>query len=428
MKADGKHLIEIEQPPITETAILVRLALPGDQEDEIQASLDEMRQLAATAGAEVACTVVQYRPTPCPATLIGKGKVEEIRATCAELDADVVIFDSDLAPAQGAKLEDALGVKVVDRTQLILDIFAQHAHTNEGKHQVELAQLEYMLPRLAGRGSVMRQQGGIGVRGPGEQKLEVDRRRIRARIDRLKTEIERVRSTRRIQRKRRSDGAVGTVALIGYTNAGKSSLLNAIAGSDVLVEDKLFATLDPRSRRARLPSGREVVFSDTVGFIRKLPHGLVAAFRATLEEVNEADLLLVVADAAHPAVESHIEAVFRVLDEIKVGPKPMIKAFNKIDVAEAGYVQQLLRSPGHCRAVSAATHEGIEGLLEAVDRELSASWKPARLRIPQSCAGAAARVHERGRVLQESYEGDVILIEAELDQALHNQLAEYIVG
>ncbi|MCX5758279.1 MAG: GTPase HflX [Candidatus Hydrogenedentes bacterium] len=246
-----------------------------------------------------------------------------------------------------------LGVKVVDRTQLILDIFAQRAQTNEGKHQVELAQLQYMLPRLAGRGSVMRQQGGIGVRGPGEQKLEVDRRVIRRHIQRLEASIENIRKSRRVQRRRRSEGAIGTVALVGYTNAGKSSLLNALAGADAFVENKLFATLDPRARRCKLPSQREAVLTDTVGFIRSLPHSLVAAFRATLEEVNEADLLLLVADAAHSAVQEHIQAVYEVLNEIHAMDKPRIVVFNKADIADPDNLRQLLWGSGVCMAVSA---------------------------------------------------------------------------
>ena len=242
-------MIDLERPPITETAVLARLVLPNDSEEDVEESLEEMRQLAWTAGAEIACTVIQRRVKPCPATLLGAGKVETMKATIAEVEADMAIFDSDLSLAQGAKLEELLGVKVVDRTQLILDIFAQRAQTNEGKMQVELAQLQYLLPRLTGRGSIMRQQGGIGVRGPGEQKLEVDRRVIRERIRRLRDEIESVRKSRQIQRKKRVEETVGTVALVGYTNAGKSSLLNALTGADVFVENKLFATLDPRSRR-----------------------------------------------------------------------------------------------------------------------------------------------------------------------------------
>ena len=423
---DGHKLIELEQPPITETAILARIVLPGESATDVDESLDEMRQLARTAGANVAQVFVQYRPKPCPATLVGKGKVEEIKAAIEEFEADLVVFDSDLTPAQGSKLEEALGVKIVDRTQLILDIFAQRAHTNEGKHQVELAQLQYLLPRLAGRGSVMRQQGGIGVRGPGEQKLEVDRRVIRKRIQRLKDEIEGVRRTRQVQRKRRVEETLGTVALVGYTNAGKSSLLNALTGAHVFVEDKLFATLDPRTRRCKLPSQNEVVLSDTVGFIRKLPHSLVAAFRATLEEVTEADLLLLVADAAHPAVEEHIVAVYDVLEEIKALDKPIIYVLNKLDVAEPERVQQLLRGGGPRVAVSAHSGEGLPGLLDEIDRQLSLSRHTVTLRIPQSDAGVIAKLHKSGRILSQQYEDNTIVVEAEIGHALEGVVARYI--
>lgn len=423
-----EKLIELERPPITETAILVRLALPSDSDEEVGESLDEMRQLAWTAGADVVRTFVQNRARPCPATLIGAGKAAEIQRVVEELSVNLVVFDSDLSPAQGVKLEEILGVKVVDRTQLILDIFAQRAQTNEGKHQVELAQLQYMLPRLVGRGSVMRQQGGIGVRGPGEQKLEVDRRVIRKRIGRLQAELDTIRKNRRVQRKRRLEDALATVALVGYTNAGKSSLLNAMTGAGAFVENKLFATLDPRSRRCRLGSQREIILSDTVGFIRKLPHSLVAAFRATLEEVNDADIILLVADAAHFAVEEHIRAVREVLDEIEAGGKPTIMVFNKIDIAEPAEVEQLMWRSGISVAVSAKTGEGLEKLLDEIDRLLSLAYRRVSLRIPQRQAGLVSRIHQNGRVLSQEYDGDAILLDAELDHVLESQLAPFIVS
>jgi GTP-binding protein HflX len=421
-----EKLIELERPPIIETAVVARVVLPSDTEEEVEESLDEMRQLAWTAGAEVACTVVQHRNRPCPATLIGQGKADEIKAAVDELDADLVVFDSDLTPAQGAKLEKLLGVKVVDRTQLILDIFAQRAHTNEGKHQVELAQLQYMLPRLVGRGSIMRQQGGIGVRGPGEQKLEVDRRVIRKRIARLQEEIANIRKNRQVQRQRRTQGPVSTVALVGYTNAGKSSLLNRLASADTFVEDKLFATLDPRARRCKLSRQREVVLTDTVGFIRKLPHSLVAAFRATLEEVKESDLLLLVADAAHAGVEDHVRAVYDVLEEIGALDKPILMVLNKIDIAESDRVAQLMRGGGPRVAVSALTGEGCEKLLAEIERLLGATRSRVRLRIPQSEAGLVARVYRAGQVFRQDYEGNDIVLEAEIDAALERVLTEYI--
>ncbi|MBI4559937.1 MAG: GTPase HflX [Candidatus Hydrogenedentes bacterium] len=430
-RIDSNHrkngLIELDRPPITETAVLVRLALPADSAQEVEESLAEMRRLAWTAGANVVETFVQRRTKPCPATLIGLGKASHVAEVCRETDADLAIFDSDLTPAQGAKLQDILGVKVVDRTQLILDIFAQRARTNEGKHQVELAQLQYTLPRLRGRGiEMMQQTGGIGTRGPGEQKLEVDRRVIRRRIDRLRVELDNIRRSRRIQRKRRGESAAATVALVGYTNAGKSSLLNALTGADAFVENKLFATLDPCSRRCTLPSGREIVITDTVGFIRKLPHDLVAAFRATLEEINEANVILLVADAAHPAVDEHINVVNDVLSEILDEPKPTLKILNKTDIAEPGSVLRLCNGRDRSIAVSARTGAGLEPLLNLLERELAPNWSRVRLRIPQSAAGVVAQIYEGGRVLNRRYEDQEIVLDAEIGPDLQGKMAAYI--
>ena len=427
---EGKNerLIELERPPVIETAILVRLILPADAAREIDDSLEEMRRLAWTAGADVAATLTQRRAKPCPGSLIGRGKLETLQAACEEHEAGLVIFDCELSPSQSVNIGEALGVKVVDRTQLILDIFALRAQSNEGKQQVELAQLEYLLPRLTGRGSaMMRQQGGIGVRGPGEQKLETDRRIVRGRIRRLKAGLENMRKSRRIQRKRRIEGGIGTVALVGYTNAGKSSLLNALTQAGAFVEDKLFATLDTTTRRRELPSGREVTFTDTVGFIRSLPHSLVAAFRATLEEVNEADVLLMVADASHPAAEEHLKAVRGVLDEIEVGEKPVVLALNKMDLATPMQASELETRFGRGVRVSARTGEGIEELLQAIDANLMPQRSRVQLRIPQDQGGIVARVHDFGRVIEQNYEDNVVVLEAEIDAALRQQLADYIV-
>ncbi|MEA3365854.1 MAG: GTPase HflX, partial [Candidatus Hydrogenedentes bacterium] len=378
--------------------------------------------------ADVAATIIQRRVKACPGTLIGKGKLEVLKAACEEHEAGLAIFDGDLTPSQGVNIADALGVKVVDRTQLILDIFALRAQSNEGKHQVELAQLEYLLPRLTGRGSaMMRQQGGIGVRGPGEQKLEVDRRVVRERIRRFKAEIEETRKRRRIQRKRRIEGGIATVALVGYTNAGKSSLLNALTKAGAFVENKLFATLDTTTRRRTLPSGREVTFTDTVGFIRNLPHSLVAAFRATLEEVNEADVLLIVVDAAHPVANDHVKAVRRVLDEIEVGEKPTVLVLNKMDIATPMQAHELERRFGKGVRVSARTGAGIEELLRAIDAKLSPQHCRVQLRIPQDKGGVVARIHDSGRVLRQEYEDNIVVLDAEIDPVLRQQMAEYIV-
>jgi GTP-binding protein HflX len=425
--ANSEKMITLERPPIVETAILVRLALPRDSNEEIEESLDEMRRLIWTAGAEVACTIVQHRPEPCPATLIGSGKVKEVRAAVEELEADLVVVDSDLTPTQGSKLQIALGVKVVDRTQLILDIFAQRAQTNEGKHQVELAQLQYALPRLTGRGvEMMRLGAGIGTRGPGEQKLEVDRRVIRKRINRLRADLDEIRKHRRIQRKTRTEGSAGTVALVGYTNAGKSSLLNALTKSHAFVEDKLFATLDPCSRRCPLPDGGHIIITDTVGFIRKLPHSLVAAFRATLEEVTDADLILLVADVSHEAVTEHIEAVNTVLDEIGVENKPVIRVFNKTDIADPVQIREQLHGPGTTVAVSAKSGDGLDDLLRLIQDTLAHKRKRVWLRIPQRDAGVLNDLYEDGRVFERRYEGNTILVDAELDSAAAGRLEPYI--
>ena len=421
------RMVENEIPPISETAVLVRLALPEHTDQEVTESLDEMQQLAWTAGANVIRTFVQRRTEPCAATLIGKGKVNEIKAAIEEGQCDLAIVDSDLTPTQGSNLGDIWKCKVVDRTQLILDIFAQRARTVEGKLQVELAQLEYSLPRLTGlRSKMMRQVGGIGVRGPGEQKLEVDRRVIRDRIVRLQNDLKTVRKRREIQRRRRSDGGIATVALVGYTNAGKSSLLRALSGSEVFIEDKLFATLDPCSRRCTLPSRREVVFTDTVGFIRALPHSLVAAFRATLEEINEADLLLMVLDSAHPALEEHVRAVRDVLGEIEALGKPTLTVFNKSDVANPDRVDQLMHETPDSVALSARTGAGIDALLKVIDERLAMTRNRVTLRIPQSRAGLVSRLYDAGCVLSENYDGDMIVLEAEVDADMEGQYTEFV--
>lgn len=426
--AEDSKLFTIDRPPVSETAVLVRLVVPGEDHDEVEESLAEMRRLAWTAGAEVACTMVQRRAVACPATLIGAGKVEQIARAVGELEADLVIFDSELSPTQGSKLQKALGVKVLDRTQLILDIFAQRARTNEGKHQVELAQLQYILPRLTGRGIEMaRLGGGIGTRGPGEQKLEVDRRVIRKRIDRLRSDLDEIRRHRQTQRKRRTEGAVGTVALVGYTNAGKSSLLNALTQAGVFVEDKLFATLDPTSRRCDLPGGGQAVITDTVGFIRKLPHGLVAAFRATLEEVNEADLILLVSDVSHEGVDEQVSAVMGVLEEIGAQGKPLIRVYNKIDAADEDVVREKLNQPGESCAVSAMTREGLPELLARVERFFANARTRVTLRIPQQEANLVSRVYEWGRVFDRAYEGNDIVLDAELAAPQLGSLKAYVV-
>ena len=384
-------------------------SLPHDIEFEL--SLAEFQELARSAEAEIAAVLVQHRPRPDPATLVGGGKLDEIDATARSTNADLVLFDHDLSPSQLRNLEARLPCRVIDRTQLILDIFARHARTREGQLQVELAQLEYQLPRLAGRGKSMSQLGGgIGTRGPGETQLETDRRRINARIDRIKQQLEAVRRIRRQQRGRREAVPVPTVALVGYTNAGKSTLFNALTGAEVLASERMFATLDPKLRQLTLPSRRKVLLSDTVGFIRKLPHSLVTSFRATLEEVERAELLLHVRDAASPLLEEQRVEVEAVLTELGAQDKPTLQVFNKIDLLAEGTASPM---PSGVIPVSALKGEGLNVLLEAIDDSLTADpLVEAHFSIPQS-EGRILAALERGATLSDqSYTGNDVTLTA----------------
>ncbi len=388
-------------------------ASPGLDAEE---SLAEFRELTLSAGAEVVAELIQRRPRLDPATLIGTGKVEEIAGVAASTEADLVLFDHDLSPTQLRNLEAALPCRVLDRTQLILDIFARHARTREGQLQVELAQIEYMLPRLTGRGKAMSQLGGgIGTRGPGETQLETDRRRIQRRIDQLKVDLEAVRRVRRQQRQRRESVPVPTVALVGYTNAGKSTLFNRITGAQVLQSAQMFATLDPKLRAIELPSRRKVLLSDTVGFIRNLPHTLVTSFRATLEEVEQAEVLLHVRDAASTYGDEQKAQVEKVLGELRALTKPRIEVLNKTDLLEQHEREGLVsraqaESPRTPEVfVSARTGEGIDSLLTAIDEALySDPLIEAELRIPQQ-EGAALAAIEAGMVIHNrEYEGNLV--------------------
>jgi GTP-binding protein HflX len=371
---------------------------------DVADSLEELAQLAETAGAEVVDRLWQKRDRPDAALFVGRGKVQEIAAARQEKGANLVIFDDELSPAQQRNLEQALGTKVLDRTALILDIFAQRARTHEGKLQVELAQLKYNLPRLGGQGLVLsRLGGGIGTRGPGETKLEVDRRRIRSRIADIEQEIGLYRRHRDLHRQRRQDVRIPGVALVGYTNAGKSTLLNALTAAGVLAEDKLFATLDPTTRKITLPGGQEVLLTDTVGFIQKLPHQLVAAFRATLEEVVQADLLLHVIDASHPRHQEQSDAVFSVLGELGAADKPVIPVYNKIDRLDNPRLKErLLRNPDSV-AISARGGEGIPDLLDRIRVFLRRRSVDAVLLIPYSDSGVLARLYDLGAVNAAEY-------------------------
>jgi GTP-binding protein HflX len=389
-------------------------------------SLAEFRELVWSAGGEVAAELLQRRARPDPATLIGAGKVEEIAGVAASVEADLVLFDHDLTPTQLRNLEAALPCRVLDRTQLILDIFARHAHTREGQLQVELAQLEYMLPRLTGKGKAMSQLGGgIGTRGPGETKLETDRRQIKRRIDQLKLNLESVRQVRKQQRQRRESVPVPTVALVGYTNAGKSTLFNQLTGAQVLQSSRMFATLDPKLCAIELPSRRKILLSDTVGFIRNLPHTLVTSFRATLEEVAQAEVLLHVRDANSAYGAEQKAQVEKVLDALDSLAKPRIEVLNKIDLLGEHERQGLMERSGEV-AVSARTGEGMDALLAAIDRALhSDPVMEAELRVPQH-EGAVLAAIEAGMIVHtREYEGNMVRLTVSGPASLMGRLRQY---
>lgn len=410
--------------PGTAVEWTARASVPGLDAEE---SLAEFRELVASAGAVVAAELLQRRPRPDPATLIGAGKVDEIAGVAASTEADLVLFDHDLTPTQLRNLEAALPCRVLDRTQLILDIFARHARTREGQLQVELAQLEYLLPRLTGRGKSMSQLGGgIGTRGPGETQLETDRRRIQRRIDQLKLDIEKVRRVRRQQRQRREAVPVPTVALVGYTNAGKSTLFNSLTGAQVLQSSRMFATLDPKLRAIELPSRRKVLLSDTVGFIRNLPHTLVTSFRATLEEVEQAEVLVHVRDAASGYGAEQKDQVEKVLAELQVMAKPRIEVLNKIDLLHE-HERGGLESRSEVM-VSARTGEGIDALREAIDRALvSDPILSVELRVPQHEGSVLAAI-EAGMVIHErTYDGNLVRLRISGPASLVGRLRQFRV-
>ena len=379
-------------------------------------SLEELRQLAETAGAEVKAKFLQKRPKPDPGFFIGRGKVRDLALYAQQEDIDLCVFDEELSPAQQRNLEQALGIKVLDRTALILDIFAQRAQTNEGKLQVELAQLQYTLPRIMGQGlSLSRLGGGIGTRGPGETKLETDRRMIRDRITYIKSCIDKVQNVRKLHRSYRNKNPVPSVSLIGYTNAGKSTLLNVLTNSDVYEKDQLFATLDPTTRQLNLPDKRQAVLTDTVGFIQRLPHQLIAAFKSTLEETLDADLLVHVIDVSHPLYKEQSEAVYRVLQEVGAQDKPVLSVFNKIDKLpqDSGLLEQLRAIPESV-CISAKKRIGLETLLAVISERLKLKSVEIALLIPYSDSGAAAKLFEEGTVLSQDYAEDGIRIQVRL--------------
>jgi GTPase len=400
-------------------------AIPDFSAEE---SLAELHALAASAGAEIAGEFLQRRDRPDPATLIGRGKLEEIAGAAASVSADLLLFDHDLTASQQRNIENVVHTRVIDRTQLILDIFARHARTREGQLQVELAQLEYLLPRLAGRGIEMSQLGGgIGTRGPGETQLETDRRKIYRRIRHVKQQLENVRRIRAQQRQRRESVPVATVALVGYTNAGKSTLFNALTRADVLASPKMFATLDPTIRAVALPSRRQVLLSDTVGFIRNLPHTLVSAFRATLEEVQRAALVLHVSDASSPLSAEQDAQVELVLKELEADKKPRLRVMNKVDLLPAAQRDNLRVDAGAIH-VSAVKGIGIGTLLDRIDQVLEED-RPSRvhLRVPQKEGKTLALLEAKARIYSREYQDGAVELEVEAPQSVVRRLREWIV-
>ena len=408
-------------------AILAGLdaAVFSKEETATESTLEELKALLETAGGTAVGTLLQSRPAPDPHSFLGEGKVEELRQAVEATGANMVIFDNDLSPSQIRTLEDITGATVIDRSALILDIFAQRAKTREGRLQVELAQYQYLLPRLSGMGrSLSRQGGGIGTRGPGETRLESDRRHIRTRISRLQQELKEVRRVRGVQRQLREKNSVPVVALIGYTNAGKSTLLNALTGAGIPANNRLFDTLDTTTRRMTVSDTLDVLLSDTVGFIAKLPHNLVEAFQATLEELQYADLLLHVIDASDPERTAHMEVVEKLAAQLAPQGVPIIEVYNKADLVEP----QLIPVGENKVAISAATGTGLPRLLELVEQNLDTGVRRVTMKLPYSAAGEVDRIHREGKVFTTEYENDGILVEAALSREMQGRYRDYILS
>lgn len=412
----------------TERVFLVGLELKSRSAPDLDDSLGELSQLAETAGAEVVGNGRQRLEAPQAATFIGKGKADEFAQLCRGQDIDTVIFDDELSPAQSRNLERVFECKVLDRTALILDIFAQRARTREGKLQVELAQLQHLLPRLTRFwGHLSRQKGGIGMRGDGETQLETDRRRVQDRIARIARDLDEVRQHRSTQRAGRLRRPWPLASIVGYTNAGKSTLLNRLTGAGVMAEDQLFSTLDPTTRRLRLPTNQNLYLSDTVGFIRKLPHSLVEAFKATLEEVVQADLLIHVVDASHPQAAEQLQAVNRVLEEIEADGKPTLMVFNKIDRLEnRESVRRILEQHPHAVAASAQTGEGLDGFLAELGTVLRPLREFVELHVPHGEAAVIARLHSVAQVVERNYEGEVACFKARVPPHYLREFQRYL--
>ena len=392
-------------------------------ENATETTLDELEALLETAGGVCVARLLQNRHTPDSHSFLGEGKAEELRELAENLSADMVIFDNDLSPSQIRALEEITGVTVLDRSALILDIFAQRAKTREGRLQVELAQYQYLLPRLSGMGkSLSRLGGGIGTRGPGETKLESDRRHIRERINRLKEELEEVRRVRAVQRERRQKNSVPVVALVGYTNAGKSTVLNYLTDAGIPANNRLFDTLDTTTRRLQVSDQLAVLLSDTVGFIAKLPHHLVEAFHATLEELEFADLLIHVVDSSDPEREAHMQVVQELIAQLAKPGVPVITAYNKTDLTETPYVPD----GGDAVAISARNGQGMDALLALVEKKLLGSLHQVTLLLPYSQGGQVDRLHQNAQVQEVSYEAEGIRVRAVLDDALYGRLRMYV--
>lgn len=409
-----------ENQEISQRSLLVAV---DTGEYDAEASMDELYELAKTAGAEVLSHVIQKRDCIKTATCVGSGCLEDIAEFCRSNEVDLIIFDRELTPTQIRNIEDKTGVRVVDRTMLILDIFAQRARSKEGKLQVELAQLQYMLPRLTGKGTAMsRLGGGIGTRGPGETKLETDKRHIRTRMEKIKERLREAEKHREQLKKRREKDGVITVAIVGYTNAGKSTLMNYLTDAGVLAQDKLFATLDPTSRALKLPSGVTVMLIDTVGLVRRLPHHLVEAFKSTLEQAAQADIILNVCDASSPEAQVHLEVTQSLLESLGCSGSPIIPVLNKCDLV-FGFDD--IPVVGSSARISAKTGEGIERLLKAVDDNLPVRVKRGRWILPFDKAGLAAEVRRDGTPISEEYTANGLEIEAIVDEALYDKLKNY---
>ena len=409
----------IQTSEIKEKFILVGVETGKDRMEE---SLTELEELLETAGGETVGRVIQNLESINKATYVGKGKVDEIRELAEELGADGIVCDDELSPAQLSNLKDELDIKVLDRTLVILDIFAAHAQTSEGKLQVELAQLKYRSSRLTGLGkNLSRLGGGIGTRGPGESKLESDRRAIRERVSQLRSEIEKVESSRETLRKHRMSDGIPVIAIVGYTNAGKSTFLNKITDAGILAEDKLFATLDPTTRNLKIPDGEEVLFTDTVGFISKLPHNLVDAFKSTLEEAKYADLILHVADASNPEVDEQMKVVYRTLEELKVTGKPVITFLNKQDKLEEERIIKDIKADAVVKG-SAKTGEGIDELLSKITEILREGKVFIDTVLSYADTSKISVIRKKGQLLAEEYEGDGIKVKAYVPKAVAGQL------